>query len=161
MDWLFKRQGNKVVLRDQETGMPKKDENNQPMAVVIPKDAPQKTWRTKLRKLTNNGELLDEVLMSLAGGEAYEARLPDGRKSEPIVPSPEVRRAAAVDLLNMLRGKPVSQTEVGKAEEVEAERERLAAFSDDALAEAARPYLEVIARKKLDSKSKSEDDADE
>lgn len=157
---MLKRQGNKLVLRGKD-GLPLKDKEGQPRAVVIPKDAPAATWRSRLRKLTKDGELLEEVLLSLAGGEAYQARLPDGRVSDPIVPSPEVRRAAAVDLLHMLHGKPVPQTEVIKSEEESTKLKRMAAYSDEALAEAARPFLEVVARKSLDNAKAKDEDAEE
>ncbi len=161
MDWMLKRQGNKLVLRGKD-GLPLKDEDGKPRAVVVPKDASPATWRAKLRRLTKDGDLLDEILLSLAGGAAYQAQLPDGRVSDPIVPSPEVRRAAAVDLLHMLRGKPVPQTEVTKSEEESEKMKRMSAYSDEALIEAARPFLEVVARKSpLDSGETKDETAGE
>jgi phosphoribosylcarboxyaminoimidazole (NCAIR) mutase len=86
-----------------------------------------------MRRLTNDGKDVMEVLYNLAMGSAVISQLPDGRVSEPIIPSPEVRRAAAVDLLHMLHGKPVAQTEVVKAEQEAEDVAQYAALSDDEL----------------------------
>lgn len=81
-----------------------------------PKVVKQETWRSIMRKLTNNGQAQMQVLHDLSMGVATQVELPDGRVSEPIVPSPEVRRAASVDLIHLMHGKPVAQTEVVRAE---------------------------------------------
>jgi hypothetical protein len=100
-----------------------------------PKDVKRETWRGVMRRLTNDGKDVMEVLYNLAMGNVLVAQLPDGRVSEPMVPSPEVRRAAAVDLLHMLHGKPVAQTEVVKAEQEAEDVAQYAALSDEQLEE--------------------------
>jgi len=98
-----------------------------------PEGVKRETWRGVMRRLTNDGKDVMEVLYNLAMGSAVISQLPDGRVSEPIIPSPEVRRAAAVDLLHMLHGKPVAQTEVVKAEQEAEDVAQYAALSDDEL----------------------------
>ncbi len=93
----------------------------------------RETWRSVMRRLTNDGKDVMEVLYNLAMGTAVVAQLPDGRVSEPVIPSPEVRRAAAVDLLHMLHGKPVAQTEVARAAQEAEDVAQYAALSDEEL----------------------------
>lgn len=139
-----------LVKRDVKTGLPvvrsdgKPDIQHAEVPTTLSPRGVSSTWRSMLRKLTKNGAALDEVLYNLAMGNAYESSLPDGRKSEPIVPSPEVRRAAAIDLLHMLRGKPVSQTEVVASERAAEDLAAYAAYSDEDIARAAAPFLERV-----------------
>lgn len=108
----------------------------------------KRTWRASLKALTNDGEDLHVVLFNLAHGVPLVSRLPDGRECEPVIPSPEVRRAAAMDLLTLLHGKAVAQTEVMKAEIDAEEVARYAAMSADELFEAARPLLHAEMKRK-------------
>lgn len=128
------RQGPHLVARDTDTGRIATRTNRQgeveQIRATVPVRASRQTWRKGLARITNNGTMLDEILLGLALGAAYEPVLPDGRKGEPVVPSPEVRRAAAVDLMHMLRGKPVAQTEVMKAEKEAEDLEQYRALSD-------------------------------
>lgn len=151
MKWMLKRQGSKLVNRDAETHEIKKTSDGRPMSFEVAPKAKKETWRRALSKLTDNGKLLDDVLLNLAAGNAYTAKLPDGRESAPIVPSPEVRRAAAIDILHMIRGKPVSQTEVMAAEKEAEELEKYSAISDADLLAAVKdlPYLERVVDKEL------------
>ena len=96
----------------------------------------KETWRTAMRRLTNDGLDQMTVLHNLSQGIAYKVTLPDGRESEPIIPTPEVRRAAAIDLLHMLHGKPVAQTEVVRAEQEAEDAAQYASFSDEQLEQA-------------------------
>jgi hypothetical protein len=123
------REGNKVV----DSTPVKSHADLAKNRARTPEGAKRETWRGVMRRLTNDGKDVMEVLYNLAMGNVLVAQLPDGRVSEPIVPSPEVRRAAAVDLLHMLHGKPVAQTEVVKAEQEAEDVAQYAALSDDEL----------------------------
>lgn len=126
---LFKKlgvQGATAVVRDDRG----KVVATAPLAERL--DRSRDTWRSTLRKLTNNGEELFVVLYNLAQGAPYKASF-EGKESEPIIPSPEVRRAAATDLLHMLHGKPVAQTEVVKSEVEAQEMQRYQAMSREEL----------------------------
>lgn len=124
-----------------------------------------RSWRNTLRKLTNDGEDLHRILFDLASGTPTTYKLPDGRESEPVIPSPEVRRAAAVDLLHMLHGKPVAQTEVDRAEADREIRQQYAAIDDDTLLAAVRKTYAFdtasAKRKALSEESNSGEDSDE
>ena len=128
-DPLFKKLvpvGNTAVVRDD------KGRVVATAPLVAKRDRNRDTWRWTLRKLTNDGAELFAVLYNLAQGAPYVASW-EGKVSEPIVPSPEVRRAAATDLLHMLHGKPVAQTEVMKAEMEAQEVQRYQAMSREEL----------------------------
>ena len=126
------RQGTALVLRD-ETGAPVR----QATIKSVTGQPTEETWRSALRKLTRDGVDLMEILFDLAKGQPIVRRLqlPDGTwvQSEPIIPSPEVMRASAMDLKRMLHGKEVAETEVIKAEESAQKMKQLAAYSDDEL----------------------------
>jgi hypothetical protein len=123
------REGNKVV---DATPM-KMHEDLAKGRSRVPSTIKSETWRSAMRRLTKDGAELHQVLYNLAMGSVQVVELPDGRVSEPIIPSPEVRRAAAVDLLHMLHGKPVAQTEVVKAEQEAEDAKQYAALSDEQL----------------------------
>ena len=101
----------------------------------------KETWRTAMRRMTNDGLDQMRVLHDLSHGVAYKVTLPDGRESEPIIPTPEVRRAAAIDLLHMMHGKPVAQTEVVRAEQEAEDAVQYAALSDEQLEAAMEQAL--------------------
>lgn len=128
------QQGSYVVLRD---------ENNKPVAKQLVISNDKKSWREALKKLTNNGEDVHVVLYNLARGTPIIHKLPDGRESEPVVPSPEVMRAAAMDLHRMMHGKEVAETEVIKAEEEAQKMQQLSAMSTRAILEELKPLLEA------------------
>lgn len=118
------RQGDRVVARD---------ENGKVVgSSIVTRDATKRTWRRLLKEMTHDGADVMTVLHNLAMGHAYTA-VHDGKETEPIVPSPEVRRAAAMDLLTFLHGKPVAQTEVAKADEVAEEMVQYSAMSETEL----------------------------
>lgn len=119
----FNKQGNILVARDKEGRVLEK---------VLSKDpkTTRETWRVMLRRMTNDSEDLLGKLVSIANGEPFVGVLKDGRETEPVIPSIESQRAAATELLHMLHGKPVTQTEVIKAEEQTKELDRLRAMSD-------------------------------
>ena len=101
----IKRQGNHVVLRD--------DKGKVRAHALMSRAATPETWRRGLHKLTDGGRDMQLTLIDLMHGNVYQPRLPDGRlSSEIIIPTPEVRRAAAMNLHEMLHGKAVAETEV-------------------------------------------------
>ena len=97
-------------------------------------------WRDSLRRQVGpHAEVLHEILLTLAKGNAWMAELPDGRCSVPVLPSSDVRLRAAIYLHEALLGKAVAQTEIQKAEHEAREIEAIRALSDDELeAEAVR-----------------------
>jgi hypothetical protein len=126
----------KLVLRD-ETGRLVRSKPAEPLVTIAMPKA--KNWRAAIRRVVGaDGEELWTILLSLARGEVIVPNYkdPDGtvRQGTPMVPSPEVRRAAAVDLAQFLVGKPVAQTEVMKSEEQAEEMSQLAALSDEQIA---------------------------
>ena len=124
------RQGQYLVTRGEDGRVVRRDDAKMLKALVPSNTRNRETWRKALDRITDGGRVLDEVLLNLAMGTPYEPVLPDGRKGEPVVPTPEVRRAAAVDLMHMLRGKPVAQTEVVKSEKEAEDLEQYRAMSD-------------------------------
>ena len=110
-------------------------------------EARAKSWRDDLRaQLGPNGEELHLILFKLAKGEAWMASLPDGRVSEPILPSSDVRLRAAVFLHETLYGKAVAQTEIQKAEHEAKEFEAIRALNDDEL---EREAMRIIDARKV------------
>lgn len=131
------RQGNSVVVREEVLidGVPKSVVKAH--TVVQRATARPETWRKALAKLTNHGEAMQEVLIDLMHGNAYTPRVYDkdgkeklGVSCEPIIPSPEVRRAAAMNLHEMLHGKAVAETEVVASEREAEKKIQLESMSD-------------------------------
>ena len=117
-------QGDTIITRDV---------NHRPIRVLSLPTKSKASWRDALRRLTNDGQDLYEVLYNLAMGVPHIATLPDGRQTEPTVPTFEVRRAAAVDLIQFLHGKAVAQSEVSKAEADARIAQQVGAMSDGEL----------------------------
>jgi hypothetical protein len=138
------RQGDLLVHRDLRTGQVVHDRKTGTVAAVIDPVRPE-TWRQGLAKLTNNGADLFVNLKNLADGVPIIRTLPDGRVSEPVLPSPEVMRASNVDLIQFLHGRAVPQNEVSLAEKDA--RAQLDSLSDEEL----RKYVdgEVVSRREL------------
>lgn len=134
---VLNRQGNAMVVRDA-------DQPTRPVvaAQILPKDAARKTWRSFLKRLTNNGEDLFANIHNIAQGQPFSVTLPDGTMSEPRIPTPEVRLQANMHLLEFLFGKAVAQTEVVKAEEQSQEIAQIEAMSDADLKALVLPYLQ-------------------
>jgi hypothetical protein len=132
------RQGNSVVLREQKTGadgVPKSVVRAH--ALVQRADTRPETWRRALSKLTEGGKDMQLVLIDLMHGNAYTPRVFDkdgkerlGVSCEPIIPSAEVRRAAAMNLHEMLHGKAVAETEVVASEREAEKKLQLESMSD-------------------------------
>lgn len=129
----LKRQGNHLTLRT-DKGVIKAH------ATVQRADAKPETWRRALSRLTAGGKDIHEVLIDLMHGNGYTPKLFDkdgkeitDRQCEPIIPTAEVRRQAAMNLHEMLHGKAVAETEV-RASEREAEKKlQLESMSDEQL----------------------------
>jgi len=110
-----------------------REESGRAVTRVIAAGTKKETFRALLNRVTGNGAKLYENLLNIANGEPHVYVLPDGRQSEPVVPSIETQRAANKDLIEFLHGKAVAQTEVVKAEEEAQQVEQLRAMSDDEL----------------------------
>lgn len=122
-----------VVLRDGQGNR---------LARAAAQETPRKSWRSLLRELTDNGVEQFTILRELSLGTALVTKLPNGQESEPVIPSAEVRRAAARDLLEFLHGKPVAQTEVAHAEAENRLLEQVQALTDAELEARVRDLLD-------------------
>ena len=130
------RADNKLVVRD-ETGRLVNTKPAEPFATVI--EMPKaKNWRAAIRRqVGGDGSSIWETWFDLMQGKVFVPTHKDANgivhEGEPMVPSFEVRRAAARDLAEFAFGKPVAQTEIVKAEEESEVMAQLTALSDDAI----------------------------
>lgn len=124
------RQGNILVSRD---------ENDKPVqkAVVSPK-MKKKHLAQIIKEITTDNVDTALAMRDLAMGVPYIPVLPDGRRGEPVIPSPEVRRAAIVNLWEYSEGKPVAITEMTAAAIDQDLRAKYESMSDEDLEEAIR-----------------------
>ena len=106
-------------------------------------ESTRETWRQMLRKMTDNGIEQFTILREISRGTPFVARLPDGRETEPQVPTLETQRQAAKDLIEFMHGKAVAQTEVMKAEEEAQAMEQIRALSDEELKQRVAKALEA------------------
>lgn len=140
---LFKKvtnQGGVLVVRDENDRVISK-------AAPIATKKPIESWRSQLRRVNNGG--MDTLLqiVNIANGQPFRMKKPDSEEwTEWEVPSTAERLNALQFLAEFQLGKSVAQTEVLKAEEQAEDHAQYAAMSDEALAEAARPYLERVKR---------------
>jgi hypothetical protein len=138
---LFKKvtnQGGVLVVRD---------ENDRVISRAAPTPArkPIESWRSQLRRINNGG--MDTLLeiVNIANGQPFRTKKPDGDEwSDWQVPTTAERLNALQFLAEFQLGKSVSQNDIIKAEEQAEDHAQYAAMSDEALAEAARPYLERV-----------------
>ena len=97
----------------------------------------RESFRELIVKLTNNGQDQLEVLMAISRGQAITPTLtmPDGtiQYGEPVVPNATVMAQASKDLIEMMHGKAVAQTEVMKAAQEAKHVEQARALSDSEL----------------------------
>lgn len=100
------------------------------------------TWRSSLRKIVGEDGKLWRILLELAEGRAYRPVLPDGTEGPPVVPSPEIRLRATVELADRLYGKAVSATEQVQAEQAAHDLEAIRALPDGELEQRVRGVLE-------------------
>ena len=137
----LKKQGDVLVQRDNEGKVVAKALSKVARGVPIPLE----TWRKTLSRLTNGGEDILVALIDLAQGNPFvPPPLSDGRQFEPIIPSPEVRRAALMNLHEMLRGKSVAETEVRAAEDEASKKLQLESLSTEQLKEYLVGEFKVI-----------------
>jgi hypothetical protein len=137
----YQRQGQLVVARADDGSIVRNSHGEQ-LAAVLPPRAGKETMRRAINRLTNGGEDLVLRMLNFSAGVPIKIPGVDGKETEPIVPTAEVMLAATKDLLDRGWGKAVAQTEVVKAELEAEDAAQYAAMSDDALREAARPFLE-------------------
>jgi hypothetical protein len=124
MPMTLHQQGQLTVARDSEGRVIEK---------AVGSIQKRSTWRSLLRKMTDNGAELYGIMLEIARGKPFTARLEDGRESEPIVPTPAVRLAAAKELVEFLHGKAVPQHLALQAEEEAQRVEQMQAMTDDQL----------------------------
>lgn len=141
-----KQQGGVLVKRDEEGKITAVATAPKPTVKGTQSPEAKRTFRNALYKMTDGGLDNIKTLISLRDGEPQVHEMPDGRKSEPIYPTPEVRRASAMNLHEILHGKPVAASEVLKAEKEAEDMERYRAMSNDELRAAALPWLERVER---------------
>lgn len=129
----LKRQGAHLVAR-------RADGTVKAHAIAQKADQRPQTWRRALSKLTNDGNDMLECLYSLMHGNAYTPRVYDRfgkedltKECEVIIPTAEVRRQAAMNLHEMLRGKAVAETEVISSEREAEKAKQLESMSDEQL----------------------------
>lgn len=138
----YSRQGQLVVART-EDGAIARNSHGEQLAAVLPPRAGKETMRRAINRLTDGGQDLVLRMLNLSAGVPIEVPpTSDGKKCDPIVPTAEVMLQATKDLLDRGWGKAVAQTEVVKAELEAEDAAQYAAMSDEALREAARPFLE-------------------
>lgn len=125
------RQGNKLVLRDANGKIVS--------AAARPARQSPETWRRFLLRVTDNGQLIYERLVDLALGKPFRIEKPDGSVVAE-TPTFEVQRAAAMNLLEMMHGKAVAQTEVVKAEKEAVKDAQLRSMSTAQLTDIVRAH---------------------
>ena len=118
------KEGKYAVLRDSAGNI---------VTRVVSKDNEREDWRSILRRMTNNGQNQFQRIVEIADGVPFEAKLSDGRTSEPIIPPITAQLQAGQFLLEMMHGKAVAQTEMRKAEAETKLVEQFRALSDSEL----------------------------
>ena len=93
----------------------------------------KRTLRQAFKDLSADGTDMYVNLYNLALGKPVVPQLPDGRLGEPMVPTPEVMRAATVNFIEFMDGKAVARTEVLAAEREELDLAKFDAISNDTL----------------------------
>jgi hypothetical protein len=109
-------------------------------------------WRSHLRAITRGGSDLVSIIVDLARGVPHEVVLPNGTITQPQVPPPAVRLAAAVFLHEQLNGKAVTQDRVVHAEVAAQGHAAYLSLSDDELeTEIARLMSEKMPKQLVDA----------
>lgn len=146
---LFKRfteQNGVVVARDEKNNVVAKAS---PLPTApLAKNGKVESWRSQMRRVTNGG--MDALLhiANVARGNPVRSVRPDtGEYTDWEVPTIAEQMDASKWLAEFMLGKAVAQTEVMRAEEEASDHAQYAAMSDEALAEAARPWLERVEKK--------------
>ncbi len=99
-------------------------------------------WRAWLRKETNNGAEIHQILLDLARGKPKTVELLDGRQTV-IIPTAEVMARCAIHVDEMIHGKAVTQNEQQRAEREAGAMAAVQALSDDVLAERVQKALQA------------------
>jgi hypothetical protein len=156
---LFRKvtdQGGVLVVRDEKGEVVTK-------ARPLPAAPKIESWRSQMRRVNNGG--MDTLLhiANVARGIPQRSVLPpdengDVKYSEWVVPTIAEQMSASQFIAEFQLGKAVAQTEVMKAEEASSDQAQYAAMSDEALAEAARPYLERVKKPVLPSGEPEEEE---
>lgn len=142
---LFKKvteQGGTLVTRDEKGNVIAKARPLGSGATKV------ESWRSQMRRINNGG--MDTLLKiaNIANGVPTRSINPeDGSYTEWAVPTIAEQLNAAQFLAEFQLGKAVAQTEVVKAEEASNDQAQYAAMSDEALREAALPFLERANKK--------------
>lgn len=142
---LFRKvteQGGTLVVRDEDNKVVSKARPLGPAAKQV------ESWRSQMRRINNGG--MDTLLRiaNIANGNPVRSYNPDdGTHTDWMVPTISEQLNAAQFLAEFQLGKAVAQTEVMKAEEQANDQAQYAAMSDDALREAAMPFLERANKK--------------
>lgn len=110
-------------------------------ALVMNERKQKESIRAVISRLTNDGEDVVVNIVKIAHGIPLIAKLPDGRESEPIVPTAAVQLAANQWLAEQLGGKAVMQNEVSRTEREGQLLEQIRALSDEELAQRTKALL--------------------
>ncbi len=102
---------------------------------------PIENWRSWLRRETNNGAEIHQILLSLARGEPRTVTRKDGATTT-IIPTAEVSARVAIHLDEMLHGKAVTQNEQQAAEREASALQAVRALSYEELARRAAQALQ-------------------
>lgn len=151
---LFKTvtvQGGRLVERDEKGNVLRKS------TPLSPTKPPIVSWRAQLRQLTNGGMDTLARLANIANGVPQRAVLEDGTYTEWTVPTISEQRQALQFLAEFQLGKSVTQNEIVRAEAEADEHAQLSAMSDEALRDAARPFLERVEKKRLTEGDESDE----
>ena len=143
-------QGGRVVVRDENSH-------------VVPraKSPLLKNWRKQLREATEleGGNILLAAAVNIALGNPVKRINPEDGTFTWDIPAGSDQRQMLQFLLEMDKGKAVAQTEVVKAEQEANDHAQLNALSDEALRDAARPFLERMVRKQIEGGADEPDDS--
>lgn len=110
-------------------------------ALVMNEGPRKESIKAIIKRLTQNGEDIVVNIVRIAHGIPLIAKLPDGRESEPIVPTAAVQLAANQWLAEQLGGKAVMQNEVARTELEGHLLEQIRALSDEELAQRTKALL--------------------
>jgi hypothetical protein len=137
-DSKIQKEGRFMTLRDSAGNL---------ITRVVDKGDERENWRNIMRRLTNNGQNQMEKLADISMGHAFTATMPDGRESEPMIPTLQLQAVTSQVILEMLHGKAVAQTEMRKAEEETKLVEQYRSLSDNEL---RAKVIDALAQRKVD-----------
>ena len=134
------KQGGSLVIRDEAGKVVKAT----PIRPEVTKR--MQTWRAQMRALDTTG--IDDLiaLRNIGYGVPRKVMNPEDGTYTWDVPSISDQRQALTTIVELRFGKAVAATEIVKAEAEAEEQEQYAALTNEALLEAARPFLERVER---------------